>query len=100
MPGFGDDVRRVLEDGWQAGWRVVAKVLFAGFVLVLLFVAIAARSVLLSLIAGGLLVTVARAFLPEQRFQRTVRSYATGDAGDRWRRRFSRVTSALRRLRP
>lgn len=100
MPGAGDSLRRVLEDGWRAGFRALAMVAFAAVVLLLLMLAVAARSVILSVIAATLLAVVIRAFLPEERWQRTARSYASGEAGDRWRRRVGRVTSTVRRWVP
>jgi NhaP-type Na+/H+ or K+/H+ antiporter len=96
----GDTLRRLLEDGWRAGWRAVAMGVFVLFIVLLVAIAIAARSVMLSILAAVLLGVVLREFLPERRIQNTAREYASGDAGDRWRRRVSRVTTTVRRWVP
>lgn len=99
MP-LGDRLRLWLENGERVGFRLAAMSLFAAVILSLVLVAVAANSVLLGILSAVVLGVILREFLPERRIQSWARSYATGEAGDRWRRRYERWLSRLGRLIP
>ena len=93
-------VRRWLEDGERLGFRLAAKLVFLFLLALLITVSVAANSVLLAVLASFAVGLMLRAVLPADRFRTWVRSYWTGTAGDRWRRRFDRWDRRLRRMIP
>ncbi|MFB6121124.1 MAG: hypothetical protein ABEJ68_08430 [Halobacteriaceae archaeon] len=88
-------LRRWLESGEKLTFRVAAKLVFL-FVLVMLAVMSFSANFWLTAVVSALLVgLMIRSVIPDQRFQSWARSYWTGEAGDRWRRRVDRWQSRL-----
>ncbi|WP_049920431.1 hypothetical protein [Haloferax sulfurifontis] len=98
--GLEQRIRLWLENGERIGFRLGAMVVFGAVVLGLVVLAVAANSVLLGVLSAVVLGIILREFLPEDRIQSWARSYATGEAGDRWRRRYDRWLRRLGRLVP
>lgn len=96
----GMDIRRRLQKGERFGWRLAARLVFVAIVLSLALMAVAANSILIALFAAVMLGTLLRSILPQQRIQSWARGYATGEAGDRWRRRWDRLKAGVRRMIP
>lgn len=94
----GTDLRRALEDGEKVGFRLAARVLFIGTFLVIATFAAAANSFLWAIIFAVIAGYFIRAALPEERLRTWLRSYWTGRAGDRWRRRYERLKTRLGRF--
>jgi hypothetical protein len=92
----GDRIRRWLESGERLTWRLAAKLLFLAVLLTLAFISIAVNIWLVAFLSAGIATLMLRAVLPNQRFQAWIRDWWTGEAGDRWRRRFERTVSRVR----
>lgn len=90
-----DKIRRRLEDGERIGFRLAAQAVFFVLLGLLILVSVAANSVLLGVLAAFAVGLMLRAVLPAERFKMWVRGYASGEAGDRWRRRFDAITTRL-----
>lgn len=90
---FKPDWRRSLERTETLTFRVAAKLVFFGMVIGLAIASLTINPVFLGLLAGLLFASLARIVLPDERFQEWARTYYTGEAGDRWRRRFEAVIS-------
>lgn len=88
-------IRRWLESGEKLTFRVAAKLLFLAVFAVLAIVSFSANFWLTAVIAALLAGLMIRSVIPDQRFQSWARSYWTGEAGDRWRRRVDRWRSRL-----
>lgn len=97
---YRDRFRRWLESGERLTFRLAAKVVFLVVLLLLAAVSIAANSMLLALLAALFASLMLRAILPTQRFQAVARSYWSGEAGDRWRRRFDRAVAWVKGVLP
>lgn len=93
---LGDRFRRWLESGERVGFRLAAKALFVAVLVLLGIISFSANVWLVALLAGLVVAMMLRAVLPTGRFQDYARSYWTGEAGDRWRRRFEAVASRIR----
>lgn len=91
----GMQLRRRLQRTERLGWRLAARAVFIVLFLMLAFVAVAANSIFTALLAAVLLGIFLRSILPERRLQSWARSYATGEAGDRWRRRYEAAKAWL-----
>ena len=98
--GVGERIRRTLEGGERVGWRLAAKAFFATILVSFIFVSVAANSILLAVMASLATGIMLRIILPDEEFQAWARSYATGEAGERWRRRWDRFKAAIARMIP
>lgn len=89
------DWRRWLETGEVSAFRWGARLFFLALLAVLIIASVtistAFIAVLFALAAGIML----RVMLPDEAFRAWARSYWTGEAGDRWRRRTDRWTAAV-----
>jgi hypothetical protein len=92
------NIRRQIEQGERTAFQLAAMGLFVVGFVVLATIAAVANSILIAIIAGAFASLFIRAVLPTARLTRWLRSYATGEAGNRWRRRYERTLARLRRF--
>ena len=98
IPDF--DVRRRLEDGERIGFRFAATAFFVILLGLLLAVSFAASSIGVAVLASLAAGTMIKIVLPNEQFRDWAGTYWSGEAGDRWRKRFHGVTSWIDRRLP
>lgn len=86
------DWRRRLERGEKLTFVAAAKAVFFLMLIALGVLSFVASSWALALLAGLLFATLARVVLPDQKFKAWARTYYTGEAGERWHRRWEAAT--------
>lgn len=94
------DVRRRIERGEVLTFRAAAKLFFVAMVAGLIILSAVLSSVFLAVFAGVAASILIKVALPDEKFRAWARGYWTGDAGDRWRRRWERVLAGIRRVLP
>ena len=99
-PSLDFDVRAWIRDAEVISFRFAAKAVFLAFVVVLIIASVAVSSVFLAVLLGVFASILLRVMLPDEQFKAWARTYWTGEAGDRWRRRLGRVGGRLRSLVP
>lgn len=98
LDNLGDRIGRAIERGEVFTFRAAAKLVFVAMVAGLILLSAVLSSVFLAVVAGVAASILIKIALPDDRFRTWARGYWTGDAGDRWRRRFERVRDAGRGL--
>lgn len=94
------DLRRTLREGGRFTARNLARAVFVVLLAGLIFVSIAANSIIVAILAAVFSGLMIRAILPTGRIQGYFRSLATGERGDDWYDDAeSRRSSIWRRLR-
>ncbi|WP_123619171.1 hypothetical protein [Halorubrum sp. CSM-61] len=91
----GMKLRRKAQQGERVGWRIAARLVFVALVVGLALIAAASNSFLIAIFAAVMLGLLIRSILPSKRIQTWARGYATGEAGDRWRRRWQNTIDWL-----
>jgi hypothetical protein len=99
-PDLDLDLRRWLAEAEVWSFRFAARVVFLGILVLFVLASVAVNSVFLAVVFGVFASLLLREILPVQRFRDWAGGYWTGEAGDRWRRRFERVGARLRSLVP
>lgn len=85
------DWRRELQSTERSLWRLAAQVLFVVAFLLVALASVLVSPVLLAILLAFLASQMIRVVLPTGDIREAMRSYWTGEAGDRWRSR-SRAT--------
>lgn len=91
-----DDIRRWFETGEMSLWQLAARLLFLGVLGLLVILAATVNFVFAAAIAALLAGQMLRIIFPTERFRTLMRSYWTGEAGLRWRRRWYRLVDGVR----
>lgn len=93
FPSSAEKTERSL---WRLTWRLAAKALFVVVAISLALYSVAATSALAAIGAALMLGLMIRAAFPTERLKIWLRSYWTGEAGDRWRRRFGSAFQTIK----
>lgn len=95
-----DTVAGELEKGERTTFRLAARVAFWLAVAMLIIYSATTNLIFAAFVAAGAASLMIRAVMPAGEFQAWARSYANGDAGDRWRARLHGIAEFVRSLSP
>lgn len=93
-----DRIGRAIERGEVFTFRAAAKLIFVAMVVGLIILSATVSIVFVAVLAGVAASILIKVALPDERFRTWARTYWTGEAGDRWRRRYERVRDTGRDL--
>lgn len=92
---LGDRIGRAIERGEVFTFRAAAKLFFVVMVVGLIILSATVSIVFVAVLAGVAASILIKVALPDDRFRVWARGYYTGEAGDRWRRRYERGVGAV-----